>query len=108
MARLALELVLQPELRRQLRSEIAAQFEAYHRSGLPLDHVDVHKHFHLHPVVLREIIAVGRCFGMRAMRLRSQGPFSCMSIERTGNACRIGSLCHGRRCCARRPVAPVC
>ena len=87
MARLALELVLQPELRRQLRSEIAAQFEAYRRSGLPLDHVDVHKHFHLHPVVLREIIAVGRRFGMRAMRLPVEPRATLLHVDRAHGQC---------------------
>lgn len=39
-------------LRPQLRAEIKAQFEKFHRTGLPLDHVNGHLHFHLHPVVL--------------------------------------------------------
>lgn len=68
LVRLSLDLACRPALRRQLRAEIAAQFAAYRRTGLLLDHVDVHKHFHLHPVVTREIIAAGRRFGMRAMR----------------------------------------
>ncbi len=69
MVRLSFELALLPSRRRQLRAEIAAQFEAYRQTGLSLDHVDVHKHFHLHPVVAREVIAIGRQFGMRALRI---------------------------------------
>jgi chitin disaccharide deacetylase len=58
-----------PKVRRQLAREIGAQFEAFARTGLPLDHVDTHKHFHLHPTVARLIIAIGGKYGARAMRL---------------------------------------
>jgi chitin disaccharide deacetylase len=58
-----------PHVRRQLAKEIRAQFEAFAATGLMLDHVNTHKHFHLHPTVLSMILAIGREFGMRAMRL---------------------------------------
>ena len=35
---------LRPSVRRQLAAEIAAQFEAFRATGLPLDHVNAHKH----------------------------------------------------------------
>jgi len=60
---------LRPRARRQLASEIRAQFEAYRRTGLPLDHVDAHNHMHVHPTVLGLILEVGRDYGVRAMRL---------------------------------------
>jgi hopanoid biosynthesis associated protein HpnK len=60
---------LLPEVRKQLALEIRAQFEAFAKTGLPLDHVNTHKHFHLHPTVLGLIIEIGRDYGMRAMRL---------------------------------------
>ncbi|WP_086381355.1 hopanoid biosynthesis-associated protein HpnK [Caballeronia sordidicola] len=56
-------------VRAQLEREIRAQFEAFAGTGLALDHVNTHKHFHLHPTVLTIILKVGREFGMRAMRL---------------------------------------
>ncbi|AME27395.1 hopanoid biosynthesis-associated protein HpnK [Burkholderia sp. PAMC 26561] len=58
-----------PHARAQLEREIRAQFEAFAATGLALDHVNTHKHFHLHPTVLTIILKVGRGFGMRAMRL---------------------------------------
>jgi hopanoid biosynthesis associated protein HpnK len=58
-----------PAVRRQLAAEIRAQFQAYAATGLPLDHVNSHKHFHLHPTVLSLILDIGREFGLRAMRL---------------------------------------
>jgi chitin disaccharide deacetylase len=58
-----------PVLRRQLEAEIRAQFAAFARTGLVLDHVNAHKHFHLHPTLLRMILRVGREFGMSAVRV---------------------------------------
>src|SRR5208283_3612188 len=40
-------------LREQLRAEIRAQFEKFHSTGLPLDHVTGHLHLHLHPVIFK-------------------------------------------------------
>jgi hopanoid biosynthesis associated protein HpnK len=58
-----------PRVRRQLAMEIRAQFEEFAASGLALDHVNAHKHFHLHPTILGLIIDIGREFGLRAVRL---------------------------------------
>ncbi|WP_375407825.1 hopanoid biosynthesis-associated protein HpnK [uncultured Methylobacterium sp.] len=69
MGRLGLDLALKPAARRQLAAEIAAQFEAYASTGLPLDHVNAHKHFHVHPLIAGRVLAIGRGFGMRAIRV---------------------------------------
>jgi hopanoid biosynthesis associated protein HpnK len=58
-----------PRVRRQLAAEIRAQFEAFAATGLALDHVNAHKHFHLHPTVLALMLEIGRPFGLRAVRL---------------------------------------
>jgi hopanoid biosynthesis associated protein HpnK len=55
--------------RRQLEAEIRAQFAAFARTGLTLDHVNVHKHFHIHPTILNILLEVGRDYGMPAMRV---------------------------------------
>jgi hopanoid biosynthesis associated protein HpnK len=56
-------------VRRQLTAEIRAQFSAFARTRLALDHVNVHKHFHLHPTILQLLVPVAREFGARAMRV---------------------------------------
>lgn len=61
-----------PRVRRQLAAEIRAQFEAFAASGLRLDHVNAHKHFHLHPTVLSLLLSIGREFGLRAVRLPAE------------------------------------
>jgi hopanoid biosynthesis associated protein HpnK len=58
-----------PSVRRQLESEIRAQFVAFARTGLELDHVNLHKHFHLHPTLLEMVLRIGVEFGMSAVRL---------------------------------------
>jgi hopanoid biosynthesis associated protein HpnK len=58
-----------PRVRRQLALEIRAQFEAFAATGLALDHVNAHKHFHLHPTVLSLMLEIGRDHGLAAVRL---------------------------------------
>jgi chitin disaccharide deacetylase len=55
--------------RRQLAAEISAQFAAFCDTGLPLDHCNAHKHFHLHPVVAGLLCEIGPRFGLHAVRL---------------------------------------
>jgi hopanoid biosynthesis associated protein HpnK len=56
-------------IRRQLALEVRAQFERFYATGLALDHVNAHKHMHLHPTVARLIIEIGRDYGMKAVRV---------------------------------------
>jgi hopanoid biosynthesis associated protein HpnK len=53
-----------PKVRRQLEAEIRAQFQAFTASGLRLDHVNAHKHFHLHPTLLAMLLRIGRDYGL--------------------------------------------
>ena len=55
--------------RQELEREIRAQFDAFTKTGLPLDHVDAHHHMHTHPTVFSTILRIGREFGMRAIRI---------------------------------------
>jgi len=61
-------------IRRQLEAEIRAQFEAFRKTGLALDHVNAHNHMHLHPTVLRLLLKVGRDYGLKAIRLPNEPP----------------------------------
>ncbi|TDY26784.1 hopanoid biosynthesis associated protein HpnK [Paraburkholderia sp. BL6665CI2N2] len=69
MVRDGLRFFFLPHVRKQLAREIRAQFDAFAQTGLTLDHVNTHKHFHLHPTVLGLILEIGREYGMKAMRL---------------------------------------
>ena len=56
-------------LREQLRGEIHAQFEKFHATGLPLDHVNGHLHLHLHPTIFRILMEDAEKLGIKRMRL---------------------------------------
>jgi hopanoid biosynthesis associated protein HpnK len=58
-----------PKARRQLRREVAAQFAAFRKTGLRLDHVNAHNHMHLHPTLLSAILAELRGIGNVGVRL---------------------------------------
>lgn len=68
MAALAFDLTLRPSVRHQIRTEMSAQFMAFGKTGRPLDHVNAHKHFHLHPLVALDLFQIGARFGMKAIR----------------------------------------
>ena len=65
----AVSIFFSPRVRRQLAAEIEAQFEAYRATGLPLDHMTVHKHFLLHPTIAAHALRIGRRFGLKCARL---------------------------------------
>jgi hopanoid biosynthesis associated protein HpnK len=81
MARLGLDIALRRDVRRQLRAEIEAQFEAYRATGLALDHVNAHKHFHLHPMIATEIMAVGARYRLRGLRVPREPAAVLSAIE---------------------------
>ncbi|MEO6340330.1 MAG: hopanoid biosynthesis-associated protein HpnK [Caulobacteraceae bacterium] len=65
----AIRLFFGPGVRQQAAAEIQAQFRAFAETGLRLDHVTVHKHFHLHPTVAGLILKIGARFGLRSARV---------------------------------------
>jgi len=69
MAALGTLIACSAEARRELAAEITAQFEAFQATGLPLDHCNAHKHFHLHPVIGALLMRIGAHFGLRATRV---------------------------------------
>jgi chitin disaccharide deacetylase len=85
------QLAFDSAVRRQMTKEITAQFEAYRATGLPLDHVDGHRHFQLHPAIAASIISVGRHYGMRALRVPCE-PWRTIAAIDPGTRRRIGRI----------------
>lgn len=94
MARAGATMFFKPAARAQLAAEITAQFAAFARTGLPLDHVNAHKHFHLHPTIAGLVIAIGRRFGMKAVRAPVEpfAPLAAVEPVRLGAEARIAGL----------------
>jgi chitin disaccharide deacetylase len=53
---------------------VALQFERFRATGLPLDHVNGHLNFHLHPTVLRILLRNADRWGIHRLRVTSD-PF---------------------------------
>lgn len=68
MARMGADIFFRPHVRRQLLAEIEAQFARFSDTGLTLDHVNAHKHFHLHPTIAAALIDIGKRHGLKASR----------------------------------------
>lgn len=85
MARLGLDIAINPRVRHQLRQEIEAQFEAYRQTGLALDHVNSHKHFHIHPLIARDVIEIGRRHGMAGLRVPHEPSSLLRQVEPVGH-----------------------
>jgi hopanoid biosynthesis associated protein HpnK len=69
MARAGAAMFFLPKVRAQLAAEIEAQFAAFAATGLTLDHVNAHKHFHLHPTIASLIVKIGKAHGARGARV---------------------------------------
>ena len=69
MARAGAAMFFLPKVRRQLTAEIEAQFAAFDATGLRLDHVNAHKHFHLHPTIAGAIVKAARRHRVKAARV---------------------------------------
>jgi hopanoid biosynthesis associated protein HpnK len=69
MARAGAAMFFLPSVQWQLEAEIAAQFEAFRATGLALDHVNAHKHFHLHPTIAALIVKYAATHGVKGARV---------------------------------------
>ena len=69
MARAGAAMFFRAKVKAQLAAEIEAQFEAFAATGLALDHVNAHKHFHLHPTIATLIVKFASQHGARGVRV---------------------------------------
>jgi len=71
-----------PRARRELRKELAAQFEKFHSTGLPLSHIDGHLHLHVHPVIFNIALELGAKYGARRMRVPTEERRLALEFDR--------------------------
>lgn len=69
MARAGAAMFFLPKVRAQLRAEIEAQFAAFAATGLAFDHVNAHKHFHLHPTIASLMVETAKAHGVKGARV---------------------------------------
>lgn len=87
------KLYFSPELRRQAQAEIAAQFHRFRETGLTLDHINAHKHFHLHPVVMDTILELAPSFGSPPIRIPFEPFAPSFEASRDRAPGRLTSAC---------------
>ncbi len=92
MARTGARIFASLAARRQLAAEVEAQFAAFAATGLPLDHVNAHKHYHLHPTIAGTILRVGRRFGMKSVRAPIEDRAVIGAIEGGASGPRIEAV----------------
>jgi hopanoid biosynthesis associated protein HpnK len=69
--------------RRELIKEIAAQFEKFKATGLPLSHIDGHLHLHVHPVIFKAALEMGAKYGARRMRVPAEERRLALAFDRS-------------------------
>lgn len=69
MARAGAAMFFLPAVKRQLRAEIEAQFARFAATGLAFDHVNSHKHFHLHPTIAAMMVEAAARYGVKGARV---------------------------------------
>ncbi len=69
MVRAGTAMFFRPKVKAQLAAEIEAQFEAFTATGLGLDHVNAHKHFHLHPTIAALMMRFAANHGAKGARV---------------------------------------
>jgi len=82
MVRAGLDMYFRPRARRELAMEVEAQFQAFAATGLELDHVNAHKHFHLHPTIAECVVGSGRRYGLKAVRVPHESYRTLRAIDR--------------------------
>ncbi len=69
MAALGLLLALSREARAELHAEVSAQLARFAGTGLRCDHVNAHKHYHLHPHIAAALMQAAAGAGIPCIRL---------------------------------------
>jgi hopanoid biosynthesis associated protein HpnK len=90
-------IMVTPGGRKAARREIAAQFEAFRKTGLELGHLDGHWHCHQHPAVLSMALEYGMALGLKALRV----PYEPFGLSRrvagkSKTGARLGHAIFGR------------
>jgi len=92
LVRFGTAVALSRNARAQIAAEIEAQFRAFHASGLVLDHVDGHQHFHVHPLIAGDLIASVRRYRAPCVRVPREPRHVLSALEAPRQAARAALL----------------
>ena len=83
MARMGAQIFFLSRVRAQMAAEVAAQFQAFAATGLTMDHVNAHKHFHLHPAIVGQVMAMAARYAVRNVRVPHENAAHVARIDAT-------------------------
>ena len=88
----------------EVRSELAAQFEKFSRTGLTLTHVDSHQHLHHVPGIVEIVLELASAAGVGAMRIAGAKIFDgeLDSVGKFVGRLGLGSLAKFAAHCAHK------
>ncbi|TCH98063.1 ChbG/HpnK family deacetylase [Roseococcus sp. SYP-B2431] len=81
MAGMGLTLAVSREARAELAAEVAAQMARFTATGLACDHVNAHKHYHLHPSIAAALMQAAAGAGVRCLRLPWEPGWLVRAVE---------------------------
>lgn len=82
-----------PTVRHQIRREVRAQVERYLETGLPLDHLNGHFHFHIHPLIFATLLALIEEYDLPPrIRIPSQAPWLALGLDPSDLARKLGYI----------------
>jgi len=74
----------------ELAREMAAQFEHFVATGLPLSHVDGHFHMHVHPTVFKLLLPLAEQYGATGLRLPRDDFWLALGYDRRHAGTKLG------------------
>lgn len=89
-ARAGLRWFVSRRAREQIRREVLAQVERFLRTGLPLDHLNGHLHFHVHPAVMAVLMEVAEDLRVPRLRLPWEPWRLSLTLDRSGLGRKLG------------------
>jgi hopanoid biosynthesis associated protein HpnK len=81
-----------PSVGKQIRHEVRAQMERFLETGLPLDHLNSHFHFHMHPQLFNAVLEVADEVGQPHIRLPKEALWPALGLDRSDLSRKLGYL----------------
>lgn len=91
LAALGTRIFFLPHVQKQVEREIRAQLDRFIATGLRLDHVDGHHHFHQHPSIVGILARIAQEYGIRSVRRPVEPPLYSWRAQRNRPAPRLAA-----------------
>ena len=80
------------EFAKQAEIEVCAQIDKYLQSGLPLQHIDGHRHIHLIPAIFKIILKLQKKYSIARIRIMNENIFNTIRQNKSKSYLMDGGL----------------